>query len=1021
MDFCEAEARFRELEQQLRLRRISLPAYRAALSAIRVADDQGRLWMVQERTGRWHVYQQGRWVPATPPPTATPQAPPPQPQPAAPMPPRPMATPVPPTPTPPATRPQPTGAATPPRSVTQAPPPPPPSGKPQRGLALIGGLALLVVAVVCVAGVWLAREISSAPQDTAVTIGAAGATLECEGLQVEFGPGALPEGAKVSAHVVADAKAVADAQKSTPGGWLVPVGPVYEVSVQSDAPLDAMVEVTLPYDPALLGDADPQQINGALWNGAWWERRPSTVDTAGHTVTFVADHFSKITVVYELKIDAQGTCRQGRFAIQYEQSGSSAPLGDKQYHSPRSEHSGTFPTYVEDLGIFLEQAYDRIAAMGYKMPPTDPPIEVEIRDLHSPGVLAQLGITDAQQQDGATGPWGPIYIDNELRDESGKLRDPNVVWRKLKTTAAHEFFHVVQRYNPSFPTWFYEASAVYMEWKLFKDELPEIVPQDHINPRAAFLYNGLWRGSLEDHYAKAAFLIYLQDKYGGCGDILKDGIYPQGGSSYGVYVAGLKGVDMSAVFLKAAQKCGGFKGTWADLLAGFARCYYEEWDQWPAAERLLIANRAAPAVQNSAAATGYPKEAFEWTTRVEGGGSHTFPVYTWRDGSAALWRILATANTPATTLVLTAAAPSDAGAALNWAYPYRYAGTASEIARGAAVGPTRFDANQPSLAFDAFGSFKAGGQVREVDLVGVDDTVGIFGATSTVRAYLLPAPKAVSAEWVQVSEGGTQVHKLRVSWQDDAAWLPKDVPNLAHLVYASADPAQPQGEVLGAMLLGQGDYLDVTPPEGTAVVAVVLADGFANQGPAAVEIMGAPPEATATPQRELPGDDAALGALKKAVDRAKASSVHDLARGGRIQGITIAGNAGWVYQREIVYENGIVRRFSMFIVPGPESVFQAYLQNREHYVFWAHRGDWPGGRFEYHLSSAEEEQHVSAIREIDFTAGDVLLGVHLENVCPNGMACDLPDFGYLDAPAALLLYEAQRAGLAERQPVHPAQ
>ena len=56
MDFSEAGRRFRWLETQRRIRRISMAQYRAALAELRVYDTAGRLWMLQEITGRWHVY-----------------------------------------------------------------------------------------------------------------------------------------------------------------------------------------------------------------------------------------------------------------------------------------------------------------------------------------------------------------------------------------------------------------------------------------------------------------------------------------------------------------------------------------------------------------------------------------------------------------------------------------------------------------------------------------------------------------------------------------------------------------------------------------------------------------------------------------------------------------------------------------------------------------------------------------------------------------------------------------------------
>lgn len=1017
MDFREAEARFRQLELQLRIRRITPEAYRAALNAIRVTDAQGRLWMIQERTGRWHVYEGGRWLPAMPPRFAD--------QPSL------AGAPQPPIPTP---------APAPSPGPAQVLPADAPPGKPRRGLALFGGLALLAVAVVCVAWVWLGRGLFARQPGSTVTLGAAGATLECEGLRIGFGPGALPKGAQASARVVASAGAVAEARKSRPGGWLVPAGPVYEVSLLQGVPLQAMVEVTLPYDPALLGDADPQQISGALWNGQWWERRPSTVDTAQHTVTFVADHFSQVAAVYERMYETSTaggtTITAGHFVIHYAADGPEAPLNNSQYiaheHVPGQEAPGyvsfpnkEVPAYVVDLYTYLEEAYLRIAAMGYAMPPDDgPPIEVHIRDLHSPGVLQSLGLAGPKQLDGATGAWGPIYIDNHLRDGSGSLRDPQVVWRKLKATAAHELFHVVQRYNPSFPTWFYEASAVYMEWRLFQNELPEIVPQDHINPRAAFLYNGLWRGSVNDHYAKAAFLIYLQDKYGGSGDILKDGIYPQGGSSYGVYVAGLKGADLAEVLLKAAQKCGGFRGTWADLLAEFARCYYVEWEQWPAAEKLLSGNRGAPLVQNSLATTGYPREAFEWTAREGGGGSsHTFPEYTWRDGSAAMWRIVTSANTPVSTLVLAADAPSEAGAAQHWAYPFHYTAGGGQLARGAAVGPTRFHADRPTLAFKEFGPPKAGGKVFEVDLIGVDDSVGLLGAKSTLRAYLLPAPKAVHSEWVQVTEGGKQVQKLRVRWQDDTAWLPKGVHNLAHVVYASADPAQPLSQIQGAVLVGRGDSLDIVPPAGARVVAVVLADGFANQGPPAVAEFAALPT--------LPGNGAALVALQAALQRL--GYRYEMWQPGMDTSGTVQQNyrggqpTGWSYDLyTVLKDTGALKqteRFSLGLTTGTPAQLDRWFKdmlNIEGSTETTYRG-YPAMRREYGYGQGQVRWVASSQHYLTVRAGDVLLSVIISHDCESaydGASGRLPQCkpepvepARLQSAMDALFDEAQGAGL----------
>lgn len=77
MDFAEAARRFRFLEDQRTRGVLTDAQYHAELNLLRVTDAQGRLWMPQERTGRWHVYQNGRWVAAQPPGVVPPPPPPP--------------------------------------------------------------------------------------------------------------------------------------------------------------------------------------------------------------------------------------------------------------------------------------------------------------------------------------------------------------------------------------------------------------------------------------------------------------------------------------------------------------------------------------------------------------------------------------------------------------------------------------------------------------------------------------------------------------------------------------------------------------------------------------------------------------------------------------------------------------------------------------------------------------------------------------------------------------------------------
>lgn len=67
MEFEQAERAFQELEAQRRAGQLGEDAYRQRLNALRVTDEHGRLWMIQERTGHWYVWYNEQWQHSTPP------------------------------------------------------------------------------------------------------------------------------------------------------------------------------------------------------------------------------------------------------------------------------------------------------------------------------------------------------------------------------------------------------------------------------------------------------------------------------------------------------------------------------------------------------------------------------------------------------------------------------------------------------------------------------------------------------------------------------------------------------------------------------------------------------------------------------------------------------------------------------------------------------------------------------------------------------------------------------------------
>ncbi|MHB1317799.1 MAG: hypothetical protein ACYCYF_04175, partial [Anaerolineae bacterium] len=84
MDFFSAEQQFKSLEERRLAGSVDEAVYRESLNALRVTDDRGRVWMMQERTGRWYVWENGAWQIGEPPrPVAAPPPPPPVTPPAA--------------------------------------------------------------------------------------------------------------------------------------------------------------------------------------------------------------------------------------------------------------------------------------------------------------------------------------------------------------------------------------------------------------------------------------------------------------------------------------------------------------------------------------------------------------------------------------------------------------------------------------------------------------------------------------------------------------------------------------------------------------------------------------------------------------------------------------------------------------------------------------------------------------------------------------------------------------------------
>ncbi len=67
LTYEQAEQGYAELERLRRAGQIGQADYAARLNDLRVTDEYGRTWMLQEGTGQWFVYHNEAWVAAVPP------------------------------------------------------------------------------------------------------------------------------------------------------------------------------------------------------------------------------------------------------------------------------------------------------------------------------------------------------------------------------------------------------------------------------------------------------------------------------------------------------------------------------------------------------------------------------------------------------------------------------------------------------------------------------------------------------------------------------------------------------------------------------------------------------------------------------------------------------------------------------------------------------------------------------------------------------------------------------------------
>ncbi|MBN1290965.1 MAG: T9SS type A sorting domain-containing protein [Candidatus Latescibacteria bacterium] len=204
--------------------------------------------------------------------------------------------------------------------------------------------------------------------------------------------------------------------------------------------------------------------------------------------------------------DAYADSDKGHFRVHYDTTGVNAPdLTD-------ADKNGV-PDYVDSALVYLEYAWDKIIALGYGTPKKDNQrggsnaVDCYIEELSN---QQMYGYTGYDSDNGIAGMYSAyITIDNNFTDTVY----PTVGNDALRTTTAHEYFHVIHLsyFGGDTVIWWMEQSAVWFEDYVWDDV------NDYIYYLYAFMEDR--EKPIDTHnnvfeYGAALFAFYIAENYG---------------------------------------------------------------------------------------------------------------------------------------------------------------------------------------------------------------------------------------------------------------------------------------------------------------------------------------------------------------------------------------------------------------------------------------------------------------------------------------------------------------------------
>jgi len=365
-----------------------------------------------------------------------------------------------------------------------------------------------------------------------------GATLETvEGARFDFVSGSIDGATSVEIVPVRELPVEMMQERG-----IVPHGPLHDVRVggAEHHDFEAGVPVTFRFDPegipAELADA---RIAVGTWQDGHWVELPSRVDVQAGTAQATLDHASVMGILLvggklsvEGAIAIYGTLSVGSFG-RFTSTGQSLvqamtsslpdtyetknfsihyatedPIGvprDDEYPDARGRASSDAPLFVQDVGVYLEEA---------------------LAGLHEVGIPARGGMLlrhdvflPPSADFGSSGLGGPLYLDNDFRNPDTRVFPADFTYR-LRVTCAHELIHVAQddyfhTFNATAARWWIEATAEFLANRFMDLRGQELVGVDYYVDDYPHLLEKPWdRSQGNASYAWARFLDWLGEEKG---------------------------------------------------------------------------------------------------------------------------------------------------------------------------------------------------------------------------------------------------------------------------------------------------------------------------------------------------------------------------------------------------------------------------------------------------------------------------------------------------------------------------